>query len=115
MRSLQDISIQRKQMVIIMLTSGIALLLACIGFVTSEMINFRRELTEEMSTIAQVVGNNCTAALDFNEPKSAEESLKALRAETTVVAACVYDRQGKEFAVYRRDSADKSELPEVQP
>jgi hypothetical protein len=72
---LRDASIQRKLTVIIMLTSSVALLLACGAFVTYDLITFRGELVRELSTLAEIIGTNSTAALAFNDKHSAEETL----------------------------------------
>ena len=118
MRLLQNVSIQRKQMLVIMLTSTVALLLACTGFVTYEMAAFRREMTGNLSTLAQVIGNNSSGALDFNDQKAAQEMLSALRAEPNIVAACIYAKGDEPFATYRRadvsgDSAARCSSPSL--
>jgi two-component system, NtrC family, sensor kinase len=116
MRFLYNLSIRRKQTLIIMLTSTITLLLAGGAFLAVEARNFRSELSEEISTMTQVAGDNCTAALDFNVPKEAEDTLAALRAETPIANACIYDEQGKVFAEYQRGgSTNKVKYPPVQP
>jgi two-component system, NtrC family, sensor kinase len=113
---LQNLSLRRKQTLIMTLASTITLLLACVAFLGVEALNFRGELTDEISTMAQVVGNNCTAALDFNDPKAAEGTLGALRAEPPIASACVYNRQGEVFAVYQRDGKSAiTGFPPVQP
>src|ERR1041385_1063583 len=103
MNFFRHLSLRRKQMLIIMLTSGVVLLLACAAFIAYDSMTFRDELLEKHSSIAQVIGNTVTAAIDFNDRKTAEESLTALQAEPTIVAACIYDRDGKVFATYQRD------------
>jgi signal transduction histidine kinase len=100
-----NISLRRKQTLIIMMTSGAVLLLACAAFTAYDIRTFRHELAERMSVVADVVGNNCAAALDFNDPKAAEETLEALQAEDDITSACVYTHNGSRFAVYRRGSA----------
>ena len=103
MLTLQNLSIRRKQMVIIMLTSSVALLLACAAFVTYDAVTFRRQLVEDVAVLADVIGNNCAAAIDFNDPKTAADTLAALRVNNHVVFACVYSLDGQVFAVYQRD------------
>lgn len=98
-------SIKRKQTLIILLTSAVTLLLACSAFVFHDSLTFRKQLIEEAGSFAEVIGNNCTAALDFNDSHSAEETLAALRAEESIVAAGVFRRDGSGFARYLR-SAD---------
>jgi len=105
MRRLKNISIRTKQTLIIMLTSSVMLLLACAAFVTYDMVAFRRELVENVAVLAAAVGNNCAAAIDFNDPKSARETLSALRANGNIVSACVYSRDDQVFAIYQREDA----------
>jgi PAS domain S-box-containing protein len=105
MRFLKNLSLQRKQMLIIMLTSSVALLLAGAAFIAYDTVTFRRELVGSVSVLAEAIGNNCAAAIDFNDPKTAEDTLAALHANGNIVSACVYSRDGQVFAVYQREGA----------
>ena len=67
-----------------MLTSTVALLLACAGFVAYEVIAFRQTMTRNLTTLAQIIGDNSSGALDFNDPKAAQDILSALRAEPNI-------------------------------
>jgi signal transduction histidine kinase len=112
---LRDASIQRKLTVIIMLTSSVALLLACGAFVTYDLITFRGELVRELSTLAEIIGTNSTAALAFNDKHSAEETLAALSAERHIVTVYIYAKDGRVFAEYqRRDRPREMSPPEPQ-
>ncbi len=104
-------SIRRKQMLIIMLTSGVALLLACAGFVTFDVVTYRDAMTRRLTTLAEILGNNSTGALDFNDRTVAEEVLAALRAEPDIVAACIYTKDGRIFATYLKGGAGAGRLP----
>jgi two-component sensor histidine kinase len=95
-----DLSIRRKLMVIILSTSGIVLLLTGVAFVSYEWITFRRALVQNVTTLAQVVAANSTAALAFRSPADAREVLNALEAEETITAAVLYDHDGEIFAFY---------------
>lgn len=100
MKLFRNISLRRKQMLIIMLTTSVALLLASLALSVYEIVNFRKTMVGNLSTLAQIVGDNTAAALDFNDPKSAEETLSALTAEPDIIGACVFDRSGKLFAQF---------------
>jgi PAS domain S-box-containing protein len=114
MLGLHNISIRHKQMLIIVLTSAVVLLLAGTGFVVHDILNFRRQLVRQAATTAAMIGNNCTASLDFNDPQSAAEILAALRAEPNIRMAGVYDRQGTLFARFVRDATtDAGAFPGV--
>src|ERR1017187_3612478 len=102
MRFFQNTSIQRKQILAIMLTSIVALLLACAGFITFEIVSYRKELVWNLTSLAQMFGETTSGALDFNDPKAAEDTLSALRVRPNIVAACIYTKDGSPFAKYVR-------------
>lgn len=93
-------SIRGKLTGIIMLTSTIVVLLASLGFVISELVTLRERLTADLSTLAQVVGSNSTAALTFGDRQAASEVLSALRAQPSIIAAGIYTARGEPFANY---------------
>src|SRR6266498_1852835 len=111
MHLFESASIQRKQTLIVMLTCGVALLLACITFAGYDMITFRQAMVRDLSTLAEIVGNNSTAALDFNDPRSVGEVLSALKAEQNLVAACVYTKDGEIFAMYDNANGPNTFVP----
>ena len=83
-----------------MLTSTTAVLLACLGFTVSGLLNFRKRLIGDISTIASVVGFNSTDALTSGDRQAAEVVLSALRAKPSIIAAGIYTDRGKPFARY---------------
>src|SRR4029077_6517739 len=97
---LRNVSLQRKQTIIIMVISTTALLLACIGFVTYDTLTFRSEMAANLVSVAEMGGNNSAAAIDFNDPRTAQEVLSALRAQPSIVAAVLTDDEGKVFATF---------------
>ncbi len=111
MHIFRQISIKRKLTVIIMLTSGIALLLAFVAFVTNELISFQRTMIEDLSILAEVIGTNSASALVFHDQEAAEETLSALRAEPHIFFARIFSKDGKEFAKYISGNADRKSLP----
>ena len=96
-------SIQRKQMLVIMLTSGVALFLACVGFVSYEISTFRTRYVENLSTLARILANNSGAAVQFGVRKDAQEMLGLLRLEKNIDAAWILTLDRQVFAEYRRD------------
>ncbi|MDB6127899.1 MAG: sensor signal transduction histidine kinase [Verrucomicrobia bacterium] len=115
MRRLRDLPISRKLTVIILLTSTLALLLACVSFVTYEQVNFRGDMVRDRAVTANLVGFNCVAALVFDDSASAAQTLLALGEDSHVVAACIYTPQGKVFASYRRPGMPAHPWPALQP
>ncbi len=101
-------SIQRKLTFVIVCTSLLGLSLACLIFDLYERTSFRAAMTSELSVLADTLGANTAASLAFNDRKSAQDMLGALRAERHIVAACLYDSHGAIFAEYRRDGIDSA-------
>ena len=117
MNLFRKISIKNKVTIITMLTCMIVLVLILIGFTVLEFTFSRTALVEKVSTLAEVIGSNSTAALTFNDPKSAEATLASLRAEPEILVAAIYTPKGDLFALYfnydqmPRVPASRSELP----
>jgi len=107
----RDLSIRRKLTTIIMLTSGVAILLACAAFVLYDLVTFRRAMTRDLETVAEIIGQNSTAALAFDDPNAATQVLAALRAKPNVISACTYAWNGQVFARYQREDVKTSSLP----
>jgi PAS domain S-box-containing protein len=114
MRVFHDLSIRRKQMLIISLISTVALLLSCAVFVAYDVVNFRKDLVKKVSVLSEAIGNNCSATIEYNDPKTAEDVLSALRAEPSITSACIYDRKGAVFAVYNRRGSVALTPPALQ-
>ena len=61
-------------------------------------------LDSRLATLADVIGQNSAAALDFRDAKAGAEVLGALRHEPPVVSACLYNTRGLLFSEYQRDA-----------
>jgi len=97
--------IRQKLMITIMVTIAGAMLLACVGILSFDSILFRANLGRDLSALARIIGENSTASLAFNDPRSANETLSALRARNHIVAACIYRMDGTLLARYIRSGA----------
>jgi signal transduction histidine kinase/CheY-like chemotaxis protein len=87
---------------ITVLTSALALALALGSIAVSESVAFRSALRADVGTLADVVGENSTAALMFDDQKSAEATLQSLRYRPNVAAAALYGRSGARVTYYAR-------------
>jgi signal transduction histidine kinase len=118
MRPFRDLPIKHKLVTLTVLTSGIALILACAAFVVYDGWTVRETMLQTLSTQARIVGANSAASLLFGDPRSATETLAALEADPVVLSAAIYTGQGKLFASYVRaseaqDSESEAELPQI--
>jgi C4-dicarboxylate-specific signal transduction histidine kinase len=100
MKAYKDLAINTKLTLLVLLAGSVALLLSCIGFVTNDVRMIRHSMIHQISTLAEVLGSNSTAALVFDDPKTAGELLLSLEKQPSVELACIYDAQGKLFAAY---------------
>jgi PAS domain S-box-containing protein len=100
---LKDRPIRRKLMTMILLTSGAVLLLTCASFFAYEFLTFRQTTVRHLSSLGQIIAANSTAALAFENQDDAKEILAALKAERHIVAACLYNKNGKLFSKYPAD------------
>ena len=108
---LRDVPIPKKLTRIITFTSTTALLIACIVFGIYEVLKFRSVLTRELISMADIIGANSTAALEFNDPDAGQETLSALSADSRIVSACIYTGDGKIFCDYHKDSSHIASFP----
>ena len=104
----RDLSMQHKLIAVTVLTSTMALVLTCLSFLAYDRLTFRNEMTRDLSALAEVIGQNCTATLVFKDPHGARDVLASMSAERHVMAAAVYDATGNRFATYRRGDLPES-------
>ncbi len=102
------LSFRRKLMLGAVLPASVFVGLACLVSITNEYYNFRSEATAQLSAVADVVGANCAAALEFEDNKNAQETLEALHTIPSIVSAGLYAKDGALFASYLRDAGSNS-------
>jgi signal transduction histidine kinase len=105
---LRDMPIRRKLILIILSTSATAMVLLLGSFIAYEYITFRKATVRQLTTIGEIAAANSTAALAFQDQNDAKEILAALAAEKHIVAACLYDKDGKLFSKYPEGVPDAS-------
>jgi signal transduction histidine kinase/DNA-binding response OmpR family regulator len=115
MRFFSKLSIKRKIIVLSMLSTGMALLLACAMFMVFDVIMCREDMIKSLRMHAAIVGQNSTAALSFNDGNDAKQTLTSLRADPHVVDACIFGTDGKVFATYGRRDGAGAKVPEQAP
>jgi signal transduction histidine kinase len=100
----RNLSIPKKIVAIIMIISGAALLLASAALIAYDFTSARQELKASSTVFARIVADNTTAAVSFDDAAAAVETLSSLRAESSIVASCIYTPRGL-FAQYLVASA----------
>ena len=102
---LRDAPIQKKLLRVIMLTCFTVLVFVVSAYIILEYYSFRKAAQKNVITLGEIIASNSSAALAFDSPKDAKEILIGLKANSHIVAACLYDKNGKIFATYADDSS----------
>ena len=81
MRILTGNNFAYKMTLLALLASSMAVATLMATFLAFDSISSRVQLQSRLSTLAEIVGQNSTAALNFEDRDAAVEVLQALRAE----------------------------------
>ena len=104
-------SIKQKLLLITMVSSAAAVVAVAAAFLLLEYFSFREGMQADFSTLAQIVGDQSTAALTYNDQATAGENLKTLASKKTgIVAACLYQNNSV-FVSYRAPGQEEFPLP----
>src|SRR5260370_18070461 len=98
-----SLSIKQKLRLIIMLTVGAALMLACTAVLGYDYMAFRDWVRNDLGVRAEIFGSNSTAAFSFGDQNATEQIVAGLKAEAGIVVGCIYSSNGKPFAIYQRE------------
>jgi signal transduction histidine kinase/CheY-like chemotaxis protein len=107
-------SIQQKLGLILLASVGLALFIAAGALLLVQARKEWRDAHAELSAQAEVVGLASEAALAFRDPAVGEQTLRALVAQPSVLAAALFDESGALFASIR-GSDDKARVPSAVP
>ncbi|MGB0716744.1 MAG: ATP-binding protein [Phycisphaerae bacterium] len=114
MFSIREMSFKAKLLLYATSTTAAALALCCAAVLSAEWVKSKDELPRNLGIQADVIANNAVAALMFDDPSAAEESLKGLKADSNVIMASVLKLDGSEFARYTRPQEAKIVREEVE-
>ena len=110
---LATLSIRQKLTAMLMTACAAVLLLASVAFVVWDFYQFRSDMQADVITQAQVVLDNTEAAITFNDPAAAGETLEMLEIHPHTQLACLYLAGGELFAF--RVFRDPSDACPVSP
>lgn len=104
-------SIKRKLIAIILVLTLFGLTIVFVGMTINNRAMFERRLANDIKVLADIIGDNTSAALAFNDVSAANEILSALRAKPRITHAIVYNASGQRFAAYERAGWEPDNLP----
>ncbi|MBI5739820.1 MAG: response regulator [Nitrospirae bacterium] len=108
MRRFAALPIKHKLTLIAVSTSAVILLIASAAFLFYEYHQSRKNIIEDLSSVADVVGKNSASAIVFNDRESAEATLRALDSTSGITRAGIYAGDGELFAEFSRNRAGVS-------
>ena len=103
-------SVDRKLTAMVLCTTGVTLVVACVVFAVYDYVTSRSRLVRDVAMMADVVGSNSTAALSFSDAGTASETLSAMARNPHIRDARLFLHDGTVLATYRRPDTG-SDLP----
>ena len=94
-----------------MLATSIALLFASAALIVYDLVTYRDTLVRNLSILAEVIADNSTGELAFDDSAAALNTLVALRAQPRIAFACMYNQDGEVFAEYLRSGVERGACP----
>ncbi len=98
MKWLQHISVPRKLLAIVMLSSAIALLITFAIFLVLNYNQLRNAKMAEIENLGKVISIGMHGPLVFLDYQRAKESLAAYKTHKSIEVICIYDEGGELFA-----------------
>ncbi len=109
----RNMSIKNKLLLIIIGVSTFTIILGLLIYSIFDIINYKKEMENNASLNATLVGEYCSAALLFGYKDEANEILKKLEAMPDIINACVYDKKNNIFVFYNKNDKDKISFPSL--
>jgi len=110
-RPIRELSLRQLLLLLTMLTSGIGLVLGCLGFLVFDMHSAREQKVEDLRSAADLIGTNSTAALAFDDAMGGSRLLAALSMRGQIRMGVLYRSDGTYFASYMRSDLNAKILP----
>ena len=95
-------SVRKKLMLVVLVTTLVALLLASGAMVIYDLRTYHEARVNDLFSQADLIGRASAPALAFNDPKTARENLSLLKVTPGISAAAIYTVKGALFATYIR-------------
>src|SRR5229473_5992614 len=99
---IHEMSLHQRLLLLTMVTSGIGVLLGCIGFLAYDMHVARQEKMQELQSTGDLIGMNSTAALEFGDEIAGAKLLASLGTRPDIRIGILYRADGSYVATYVR-------------
>ncbi|MEN8154435.1 MAG: ATP-binding protein [Acidobacteriota bacterium] len=105
------LSIKSKLILIQILTTFVILVSFVIYYMVDEINEFETFSLMQYSSVAQVIGSNCTPALHFLDKDAAENVMLSLETQKYIVNAWIFDEKDILFAKYNKEGYSEFSYP----
>ena len=106
---LAHLSIRRKIILIVMAVATSVIFLAGAAFLTFEAVGVWRQVVSGLTSQADMLAENLTSSLAFNDPQDTQQVLESLRPIESILSAEVLDSEGQVHARYSRRSVPQGD------
>lgn len=96
----KDLSIRTKITTLVMTISLIAIIIVGMIFAHYDRVQYKKQLLNNLSILANIVGDNNTANIMFDYPNESQNVLQTLVADKDIRVARIYDKNHNLFAEY---------------
>ncbi|HEY4380061.1 MAG TPA: EAL domain-containing protein [Acidobacteriaceae bacterium] len=111
MKSFSDWSIRHKLTALLVVMACVTTVSVIVPMGAFDLAGLKQSMALNLTTLSDVLSRNSTAALTFHDAEAAQDVLQALRAESSVTAACIYAQDGTPLALYVRDGSTTNFVP----
>jgi C4-dicarboxylate-specific signal transduction histidine kinase len=106
-----DLALQRKLLVVSVLTAAVAMLVALMALLSYDLVIVRPRLVQDLASRMDLVTLNLDVDLNFGDRAAARRTLSALRGTKDINSACLFDMHKREFASYGRGVTVRCDWP----
>jgi signal transduction histidine kinase/CheY-like chemotaxis protein len=100
------ISLKRKLAKMLGIMAALTLLVATLSLSFREYNALQENVSKKLALTADILGQNCSVALLFDDEKTAQEILNGLIHDPDITEAVLQTRSNKVFVSYRKSAAD---------
>ena len=105
MQFLRDLLLRRKLMLIMMLSSCVTLVVACVAWFYGDWKNSRESQVRQLSLLGEIIGASVAPGIYFAQPEAIEADLLMLAQRPSIRRAAVFDTRGRVLVSYAAHSS----------
>ena len=113
-KRIQNLPIKHKLNLIVLGVTTIVLLLSFMITIIVQWYLYQHRTIDELKSLANIISNNSTAAILFEDIDALQNNLQALRNKTSIKKAIYYRLNGEKITAFIRDGAPQSDCLQLE-